>query len=257
MSEKHRKRTDTGDKTLPPFYQSITPLFSETHANLNLKPRTSHSFAADATGIVLTVEEFPAAQRDYAIVFNKGDRVMPVALTGAPGARNQFVESTGKWRDGAYIPAYVRRYPFILARIKPDTEDLTLCFDAGSDLLVEGRTGNLFDGDEPNGRTKTILQLCKWFEAAIVKTEQFIADLEAHDLLMDAQASIRLAGQEPALFHGFQVVSEEKVRNLPDAEARALTKSGALALIHAHLFSLQNIERLFAGHHAAGSQDAA
>ena len=257
MPEKKPNRPDDADKTLPAFYQSITPLFSETHAKLSLKTDPDYSFAADATGIVLAAAEFPAAQRDYAIVFNTGDRVMPVALTGAPGARNQFVEAAGKWRDGAYIPSYVRRYPFILAKIEPDAEDLTLCFDAGSDRLVEGRTGNLFNGDEPSERARAILQLCKWFENAIVQTEKFVAELEAHDLLMDAEANIRLAGQESVLFHGFQVVSEEKVRNLPDAETQALTKSSALALIHAHLFSLQNIETLFARHHAARAQDAA
>lgn len=257
MTDKDHKKFDNGNKSSPPFYQSITPLFSETHGTLNLKPRTDHSFASNATGIVLAVEEFPVAQRDYPIVFSKGERVMPVALTGVPGAGNQFVAPNGKWRGGAYIPAYVRRYPFILARLNPETDDLTLCFDSESDLLVKGRTGNLFDGDKPSGRTKAILQLCEWFEGAILKTEQFVAELETHDLLMDAQADIRLAGQEPALFHGFRVVSEAKYKELSEAEIRQLAKSGALALIHAHLFSLKNIERLFARHHSGEADDAA
>ena len=40
--------------------------------------------------------------------------MVPVAILGLRGAANQFVNSEGAWREGKYIPAYVRRYPFIL-----------------------------------------------------------------------------------------------------------------------------------------------
>lgn len=250
-----KKNNAAANSTLPPFYGAVTPLISKMHAKLRLKGRKDYSFATDATGIVLAVEEFPSAERDYPIIFSAGDRVMPVAMTGIPGGRNQFVSADGLWKSGAYIPVYVRRYPFILAKVKPEASDLTLCFDPESDALVEGRDGNLFDGDEPSARTKAILQLCEWYEGALVKSEKFVDELKELDLLMDAEASIRLIGKEPAIFRGFKVVSEENFKKLPDAEMRMLAKSGALALIHAHFFSLKNIERLFSRHPAGRFDD--
>lgn len=234
---------------LPPFYKSIEPLTSKTHNKMRLEPRKNFRFASDATGVVLAADEFPAAERDYPIVFSKGEHIMPIALTGVPGGRNLFVSATtGKWKPGAYIPVYVLRYPFILAKLKPEMQNLTLCFDSASNLLIEGKEGNLFDGEQASGRTKAILQLCEWYEKAILRTENFIKEINELGLFMDAQANVRLAGREPTLFNGFQIVNEQKFKEIPDADLQRLARSGALALIHAHLLSLKNIERLFTQH---------
>lgn len=236
---------DAGAASLPPFYKSITPLFSKTHEKLRLDGRQDYSFAASDTAIVLTVYEFAAAERDYPIVFTAAKRPMPVVLTGAPGGQNDFVSPDGQWKAGAYIPAYVLRYPFILARLGPDATDLTLCFDPTSSAVAEGAEGNIFISGVPSSKTKAMLALCGWFESAVFMTEKFVRELMDLDLLMDARADIRIAGKETAVFQGFQIVSEEKLRALSDEQVGRLARSGALALIHAHLLSLKIIARLF------------
>ena len=244
MSEQNRTNGDEGTP-LPPFYKSIHPLYSKTHSNLKFIPNHKYAFAAEAESIVLAAEEFPSAERDYAIVFSTGANVMPVALTGSPGSGNQFVQADGNWKTGVYIPAYLRRYPFILAKAQPDATELTLCFDPESSTIVESEEGNLFMGDDPTELTKAVLQICQWFENRIHKTQQFVKDIQELDILIDGHASIQFPEKEPTTFRGFQIVSEAKLKNLADEDIRSLSKSGALALIHAHLFSLKNIERLF------------
>ena len=242
------QQSENGAEELPPFYKSITPLFSETHKRLRIEKVENYAFAADATAIVLAAEEFSLAERDYAIVFSKGKHVMPVILTGLPGERNQFVCARGRWTDGAYIPAYVRRYPFLLAKIEPNASDLSLCFDLESKFLVERKEGNLFDGDKPSAQTENMLRLCQWYEGAIARTQRFVEKLTEYDLLIDAEATFQHVGQKPVAFRGFQIVSEQKVQNLSAAQLQDLSKSGALGLVHAHHLSLKNMEKLFADH---------
>jgi len=56
----------------------------------------------------------PHAARTYPIVFSAAAPTVPFAVVGLRENENLFVDATGNWRDDAYIPAYVRRYPFCL-----------------------------------------------------------------------------------------------------------------------------------------------
>ncbi len=252
-NKKPAARDDVAAPTvLPPFYNTITPLFSERHKNLKYDGHKNYAFAADATAIVVMADEFALVERDCPIVFSKGDAVMPVALTGMPQGRNQFVSEDGSWKSDAYVPAYVRRYPFILGKLSSEDDKLTLCFDSKSELVgEEGERGALFADDKPTALTQHILAFCKQVEVGFTRTRNLVKELEDLGLLMDAKAEIVRRGAEPALFAGFQIVSEEKLKRLTEEQTQALAKSGMLALIHAHLLSLKNVDRLFARHLAA------
>src|SRR3546814_13683576 len=64
-----------------------------------------------------------------------------------------------------YIPASIRRYPYMLARLRPDAQELSLCFDPTSDAIGDFEEGEaLFDGDQPTEFTKGILQFNEAFE---------------------------------------------------------------------------------------------
>lgn len=74
--------------------------------------------------------EFEAASREYPIGFvDEGEAVYPAAVVGVRRGLNLFVGADGAWR-GAYIPAYLRCYPFLLAQTPPDT--FPLCLDDAS-----------------------------------------------------------------------------------------------------------------------------
>jgi len=238
---------DQPPPTLPQFYRTVTPLMSQLHQSLVFqdeeKPNYRH--AADSPAIVLTTDEFIPAQADYPIVFSSGDNPMPVVLTGMPGGRNRHVDQAGEWHADRYVPAYARRYPFLLAKLDDQATDLTLCFDSESDRFFEGAEGNLFAGDEPTERARSILSFCEQFEAAIRRTEAFVAELRDLDLLIEAEASAPGEDGTPRILRGFQMVSEDKLKALRGDQYRKLVQSGALALIFAHLFSLRRIGTLF------------
>ena len=233
---------------LPPPYQSLQPLSSSAHAGFGmLTERTTLEFARTMNVIPLVTDEIRDAQRHYPIVFSTGDTSMPLALVGLTEGQNQFIEADGTWRKGCYIPAYIRRYPFVLARLSPDAAEMTLCFDDTSPEIGEGRGSALFANGEASDVTKNILKFCEDYEQAMGRTRFFAEELKKADLLMDGEVTIQNDNMaQPAVYRGFRMVSEQKILDLRGDQARKLVQNGALPLIYAHLMSLSLITQLFA-----------
>lgn len=236
------------NQSLPLFYNAIEPLNATQHGKMRVRALQRMPRVGQTHAIPVTVDEFTLAQRHYPIVFAVGDKPVPIALMGLNEGVNVFLDADGRAIDqGLYIPAYIRRYPFLLARLRPDSDELSLCFDPTADAVGDFGEGEaLFDGDQPSDATKAILQFCEQFEAAGQRTAAFVDDLVKADLLMDGEVAIQPEGfQQPFVYRGFRMVDEEKLRNLRGDELRKMNQSGMLALIHAHLFSLSEMRNVF------------
>ncbi len=231
---------------LPLFYNELQPLSSQLHANWKARTLESAEFFATAHAVPLTVEEFISAQRYYPIVFSAGPEPVPLALFGLNDGVNVFVDEKGMPTRDIYIPAYVRRYPFMLARLRPDSDDLSLCFDGTSGVIGEFEDGMpLFDGEEPAEATKNTLAFCEQFEQAGMRTGMFMQELIQNKLLIDGEVTIEPEGGQPFVYRGFQIISEDKLKELRGDVLRKMVQSGLLPLIYAHLFSLSLIRDVF------------
>ncbi|WP_164116779.1 SapC family protein [Sphingorhabdus sp. Alg239-R122] len=234
--------------SLPVFYKDLVPLNSQEHSSWKSTGLDNAQFMENQHAIPLTVEEFPQAQRHYPIVFSAGDNPVPLILMGMNEGVNVYMDGEGKFSDPVYVPAYVRRYPFMLAKLRPDSEELSLCFDPTAGGLGESKEGDeLFDKDgNPTETTQNILKFCENFEQAGQRTSVFMDELKKLDLLMDGEVAIQQDGVEkPFIYRGFQMVNEEKLRELRGDELRKMNQNGMLPLIHAHLFSLQVMREVF------------
>ena len=234
---------------LPLFYNGLEPLSSELHADYRVRPATSAAFLATQHALPVTVDEFTLVQRFMPIVFSAGDDAIPIALMGLNEGVNVFVDDEGKLRDeNFYVPAYVRRYPYLLARLRPDAEELSLCFDPTSDTIGRFDEGEpLFVDGQPSEATKNILQFNEQFEQAGARTSAFMNDLREAELLMDGEVSIQHeSNPQPFVYRGFQMVNEEKLADLRGDQLRKMTKNGMLPLLYAHLFSLSLMRDVFA-----------
>jgi hypothetical protein len=233
---------------LPLFYGNLEPLSSTQHPNHKARQANEAKFLTTAHAIPITVDEFVSTQRHCPIVFSVGDSPVPLALMGLNEGVNVFVDAEGKLiNNEVYIPAYVRRYPFMLARLAPDAEELSLCFDPTSELVGEFDDGNaLFEDGKPSETTNQILKFCEEFELSAQRTNAFMQDLKEAGLLMDGEVSIQPSGSEqPFIYRGFQMVNEEKLRELRGDELRKMNQNGMLALVMAHLFSMSMVREIF------------
>jgi hypothetical protein len=242
-------------QNLPLFYNAIEPLNATQHSKMKVRRVLRMAQVGQTHAIPVTVDEFALVQRHYPIVFSIGESPIPIALMGLNEGVNVFLDESGRPNDAAvYIPAYIRRYPFLLARLRPDSDELSLCFDPTADAIGEFDEGEvLFDGDQPSDATKAILEFCEQFETAGQRTAAFMEELKKSGLLMEGEVAIQPEGYEqPFIYRGFRMIDEEKVRELRGDELRKMNQNGLLPLIFAHLFSLSQMRDVFGRQLAQG-----
>jgi hypothetical protein len=230
------------------FYQKPWPLDATRHASKRLKRGSGFGFAARTNSVVLTTAEFASALRFYPIVFTAQDPAMPIALLGVSNEANLFIDAAGAWRPQAYIPAYVRRYPFAFIE-SADRKSFTLCIDEASSFVVESGNGGdgepFFVAGKPSPATEQALRFCTEFQSLFQATRGFSDALVQEKLLIERQADFRSPAGQQASLSGFRIVDEQKFALLPDATFLDWRKRGYVHLVHAHLFSLANLTDLF------------
>lgn len=241
---------------LPIFYKDLMPLNSRDHAKFRGRTLDKAPWLAGQHAIPLTVDEFVEAQRDFPIVFSSGDNPLPLALMGLNEGVNTYVDDEGAVSEPVYIPAYVRRYPFILAKLQEGSDEMSLCFDPTCEAIGEFEDGEPLFGDDaqPTEHTKGLLQFCERFEEAGQRTKAFVDELKKHELLMEGEISITQNNdpEKPFVYRGFQMVNQEKFRELRGDTLRSWNQNGMLPLITAHLFSLNLMRDVFARQAAQG-----
>jgi len=240
--------------TLPLFYKELMPISSQEHGSWRIRVADNAMFARNDHAVPITIDEFAVAQRYYPIIFSAGDNPVPLVLMGLNEGVNTFLGEDGKMVQEAYVPAYIRRYPYLLARLRPDAEDLSLCIDPTADAIGPFDEGEpLFDGDQPSAAVKSILEFCEQFEQAGQRTAAFMAELNELDLLIDGEVTIKTDEETPPfIYRGFRMVAEEKLREMRGDTLRKMMKSGLLPLVHAHLFSLGVMREIFGRQVAQG-----
>ncbi|HEY4369624.1 MAG TPA: SapC family protein [Steroidobacteraceae bacterium] len=228
---------------LPLFYRDAQLLSSIDHASWRLK-RGDASFASAAPAVPIVVGEFQAALRNFPILFAQGgSEVGPIALLGLEQA-NLFVKD-GKWAEGAYVPAYVRRYPF---GFMAHPQGFALAIDVASERVAKGgEEGDaLFTGGEPSNVTKQALDFCHAYREEAATTAEFCRALRTQDLLTDRRADATLPSGHKVGIDGFQIVDAQKFAQLDDKHVLEWHRKGWLSLVHFHLASLERFEDLLA-----------
>jgi hypothetical protein len=247
---------------LPLFYKDLMPLNLRDHKDWHMRGTETANWLIGQHAVPLTVDEFGLAQRHYPIVFSVSDTPVPLALMGLNENVNVYVDDQGKVTEDVYIPAYCRRYPFLLARLDQSSDNMTLCFDPSSGLLGDFKEGDaLFEGDQPTEVTKGALQFCENFEQAGQRTQNFVAELNKHDLLMDGEVAIQESasgdGSQPYVYRGFKMINQEKFKEVRGDQLRTWNQNGFLPLVYAHLLSLDLLRVIFARQTALGKGPAA
>lgn len=217
----------------PLFYGKPELLNSNVHGAWRVKPAGAE-FAADTNSVPVMAAEFIAASRHYPVVFAGPDHT-PVAVLGL-GKKNRFVKD-GAWQHGAYVPAYVRRYPFVFAEME---DGFALAVDAQAPMLVkEGIEGApLFEDGKPAAVTRDALQFCEAFTREHAATRELVKLLAEQNLLVPRTANITLPQGGKSTLGGFSVVAPEIFATLPESVVVEWHRKGWLALVHAHLASL-------------------
>ena len=223
------------------IYETAVPVSSGRHGKCSVEVGGHYAFTRRVNSIPLMAVEFPQAAPEYAIVFAaNGDTVVPMVILGARQNENLYLASGDEWKAN-YIPAFVRRYPFVFSTSE-DGQTFTLCVDeAFQGLNYLGRGNSLFDAEgKPTPYVDNVLKFLQEYRAQFLRTEAFCKKLKAYDILEPMQAQFTLADGEKMSIGGFLVVNRAKLKALADDKLGELVRSDELELIHLHLNSMRN-----------------
>lgn len=228
------------------FYKNIVPLNRDKHRNLHISPAEDKArFAENTHYAPLSGTEFYQAARDYPILFTSDNaEAGPIALLGLSEGQNLFVDEDGGWSEGTYVPAFVRRYPFILAR-GDDSSNFTLCIDDSFAGFSESEGEALFDeeGKDSEYLTRTVAFINS-YAAESEHTRGFVKKLAELEMLTKKTLQITDGKGRKFFINDFAVIDKEMLAKLDAAELEVLHKNGWLGWIYAHLVSLGNLSRM-------------
>jgi hypothetical protein len=246
------------EANLPLFYRSLAALDRREHTRLKVRVPENYEFTADAALIPLLCGEFVPVAREFPIAFMReqsSGEFVPVALTGMPQSKNLFLRPDGVW-DARYIPAYVRRYPFVFVETAPD--NFTVCIDPSSKFLDENEGVPLFGEDgEPSPALKETIKGLQEYQQLMQLTRSFMKKLAAANILMEANAQAELPDGRSVSWRGFWIVDEKRFREIPEATLKDWFATGELGLVYAHLVSIGNLSELLRRHAIATAGAAA
>ena len=223
------------------IYETAVPISSVDHAKACVEMNGDYGFSKNVNSVPLTAVEFPAAAAEYAIVFAGTENVItPCVILGMKDKQNLFLNTKGAWK-AKYIPAFVRRYPFVFST--PDNgKTFTLCIDEGfSGFNKEGRGQALFNEDgKPSEFTNNVLKFVQEYQVQFDRTKAFCGKLREMDILEPMQAQVSLASGQTTSLTGFKAVNRTKLKALPAEKLSELAQADELELIYLHLNSMRN-----------------
>ena len=226
------------------FYRNPIVLNREVHRNLKVRGVASFSYAAGTNSVPLAGNEFAAAARQLPILFVPDARRQPspIALLGLRRDENLFVEADGRW-SGNYIPAFVRRYPYVLVENEPDDFKVGIDETYPGFNTVEGDPMFMEDGTEAPA-LKRAIEFLNAYRIEATRTQDFVAQLQRLDLLIPRVINVVLKNGSKFALDGFSVIDEARLVKLDDKEAGNLLRNGYLGWIYMHLLSIHNIADL-------------
>jgi hypothetical protein len=243
----------TAPKTLL-LHDDLVSLNRDLHRQLRVQPPprspTAYAFARHTNSMPLAIDELPQAMLDYPCIFVAADQQHSLcAVLGLRDRQNLFVDAQGRWAEGAWLPAFVRRYPFVLAE-SGRADELQVCIDQCHEGFNAREGERLFDDD---GRATPWLErvqtLLVEFHGAMKRTAAFAGRVAALGLLEPRQIEWQTheaSDPQRGRLEGLLAVNEARLRALPAEVLARLAADGDLGLIHAHLLSLNQVPRLAA-----------
>ena len=238
------------NRPAPSLYRRPVALDPALHRDRRVVPLSDYSIARDVHAVFITATEFPQASLEFPIVFvetgskdSAGRPTMaPAALLGLSHGENLYVDG-GRW-DARYVPAYIRRYPFLTATL-PGAAGINVLVDDAWSGFGEQAGEPLFEADDtPAPALQRAMEFLERYEHEAERTNSFCERLVRLGVLKEMKAEATLPNGETISVDGFHTVDEDKLRAFPDETVLELWRNGLLMLIQVHLLSIVNIRHL-------------
>jgi hypothetical protein len=223
------------------IYKTAVPVTKARHRDWCIEGGTNYAFSSETNSVPIMAVEFPAAASEYAIVFAGDEKeVMPAVILGLREHENLYLSNESSW-TAKYIPAFVRRYPFVFSR---DGDRFVLCIDEEfPGFNKEGHGEPLFSKEgKPTPYVDRVLKFLQEYQAQFLRTQAFCRKVRELDLLEPMRAQVETAEGMRLGLGGFSAVNRQKLKALPGDKLAELAKTDELELLYLHLQSMRNFQ---------------
>jgi len=214
-------------------------LDKEKFKEVTLGNYKDYSFTKDAYLVPLGHNEIQIAMKSLIVVFikeNNGE-ITPVAVLGSDESKNLLV-TDGVWKEGMYIPAALRCYPFGLGMNEKGDKFITI--DSESDLLTSNSKRLFNENAEETEQGVFTFNFIREVYSNIEKSKTFSKQLEQFGLLKQVSLEIAKDENKYKIDNGIYIVDETSLNKLESRKIKKLATQGILPFIYSHLFSLSN-----------------
>ena len=223
------------------------------HKNLRVIRDNTVQFGDNERSVVTFPQEFRAIQNEYPIFFQKNTetgKFIPIALMGLRQNENLFLSEKG-W-DAQYVPASVKRRPFLIGMQPPkpgegNQPSRMVYVDMDSPRVNEAVGEPVFlphGGYSPY--LESIVDLLEYIQYGTELNDQFIDALLAYELLEVVTLEITLKNGERNNLAGLYTINEDKLSGLAGAAVADLHSKGFMECIYMVLASHSNVIKLIA-----------
>jgi hypothetical protein len=226
------------------IYEHPVVLDRNIHQQLRIADDRDFSFARSCQSAILAAVELSQAIKEFPVVFIKeNDGYLPAAVFGLQQNQNLFVDETGKWA-ARYTPAFIRRYPFVLALGQNEDDPMTVCIDEASAWVNREKGQPLFVDGKNSPQLESAILLLEDYKVQMDATLALVKQLSDAELFSEKTAEFKLNDGQAFSLSGFFTLDMEKLSKLPPQTIYNLLQSGALHIAYLHLSSLDNWGRL-------------
>ncbi|OFX04865.1 MAG: hypothetical protein A3E78_05570 [Alphaproteobacteria bacterium RIFCSPHIGHO2_12_FULL_63_12] len=214
----------------------------EQHRELGIDPaKKPFDFCSKIRAVPLTISEIPEASKRYPVVFMSKEEPVPLAIVGFHDDNNLFVDDDGNWENYAYIPGYLRRYPFALAGESGGGDRLAFVVDRAYEGVSTESSRKLFQNGELSDFAKQAMEFTRTYESDRRLTDQLMKALKKYDIIQPQTAQYTPAGEtEPRPFTQYFGIDEQKLTALSDQQFLELRQMNIFGVIYSHIHSLAN-----------------
>jgi hypothetical protein len=235
--------TTASTPVLPLFFRRVVGVNPEQHATLRLDRGVGYGYAAAGQSVPIGLGELEAVSQHYPVLFAGGPLPTAVALLGLREGENLFVLPDGRWRPDAYVPAYVRAFPFIFVE-DAATRALYVGMEPDADSLRRDSGAPLFEDGKPTAVLSESVAFCSAFRDNLTASAALGRALEAEGLLEEEEANITFTHGGVSRVRGFKVVKPERLDRVGDETFLDWRRRGWLGPLYAHLHSMARWGRL-------------
>jgi hypothetical protein len=213
---------------------NIARLNRETHRALCVKAGASARYGDNQHFVPVIVGEFPHLAVHYPILLTKDSNTgafFAGAMLGFDAGENLFLAAQGM---DTYRPLNLQRGPFF-------TAGADLAIDLDSPRLEAGGKPLFDEAGEPSQYLQSIMALFRDLNRGLEQTRLFVEKLASLKLIEPVDISVAFDDGDRRTLTGLYTVNQEAVRQLPDATALELFRSGYLQLVYLMAASLKQV----------------